>query len=206
MKKILRECLPCYRKLVILLLIVTLLSIPLGLNASLSHASPTNDNPVNSGILKHQLAAQEGMLNLKLLGVTSYELTEIFHNIVKATPGVIKARRYHLNLNPDNPQACAVEWEITFTGTTPFALESEIYKQLKEIAHNDSAVHIVNGSNITLTVTELESLKAIKPLQATSQTLRFVQTRTFARNQRWQWSNQHHHYQQWLNYPNRGFE
>ena len=196
---------PCLKKLVILFFIVTTFLLPLGITAGSSHASALIDNP-GGGLFKQSLDGKEGVLSLKLLGVTSYELTEIFHNIVRSTPGVINARRYHLNLDPDYPRSCAVEWQITFTGITPFALESAIYNQLKEFAHNDSVVHFVNGSDITLTATELEALKAIKPLQATSQTLRFIQTLTFAKNQGCQWPHQRHHHKQWLDCPNRGFE
>ena len=206
MKKISREFLPCLKKLAILLLIATSLLLPLGINSGLCLASPADQDPANGSLLEQRLIAQKETLTLKLLGVTSYELTEIFHNIIRETPGVIEARRYHLNLDPDYPRACAVEWQITFTGTTPFALESEIYNQLKELVKDESAIHVVNGSDITLTTTELEILKAIKPLQATSQTLRFIQTQTFAQYQGHQWPQQPRHHQPWHDYPNRGFE
>ncbi len=206
MKKISREFLPCLKKLVILILMVTSLILPLRRNAGLCQASPTNDAPAVGSLLEQRLEVQNETLTLKLLGVTSYELTEIFHNVVRATLGVIEARRYHLNLDPDYPRACAVEWQITFNGTTPFALESEIYNRLKEIANSDSFVHVVNGSDITLTAIELETLKAIKPLQATNQTLRFIQTRTFAQNQGYQWPHKQRQRQSWHDCPNRGFE
>jgi hypothetical protein len=206
MKKISRELLPCLKKLAILLILVTSMIFPLGIDAKLCQASPAHDDPVNGSLLEQRLETQKETLTLKLLGVTSYELTEIFHNIVRAIPGVIEARRYHLNLDPDYPRACAVEWQINFTGTTPFALESEIYNRLKEIANNDAFVHVVNGSEITLTAIELETLKAIKPLQATNQTLRFIQTRTFAQNQGYQWPHKQRQRQSWHDCPNRGFE
>ena len=206
MKKLSRECLPCLGKSVIMFFVITTLLFPLGITAGPSHASPAFAEPVSGGILKQSLEAQRGVLNLKLLGVSSYELTEIFHNIVRTTPGVIEARRYHFNLDPKSPQACSVEWQITFTETTPFALESEIYNRLKEFADNDTTVHFVNGSDITLTATEIEALKAIKPWQATSHSLRFVQTRTFAKSPESQWPRQRHHHRRWYDYPNQGFE
>ncbi|MEA3332326.1 MAG: hypothetical protein U9Q58_01850 [Pseudomonadota bacterium] len=149
---------------------------------------------------------QEEIINLKLLGVTSYELTELFHKLVKTTPGVIEAQRYHLNLDPKFPQACCVKWQITFAGITPFALESEIYNRLKEITKNDSTAHLANGSEITLSTSELAALKTIKPWQATSKSLRFIQTQTFAQNHKSRWPHQRHHYQRWSDCPNRGFE
>lgn len=205
MKKLSKECLPCLGKLVIMLFVITTLFLSSGITARSSHASPASDESTG-GVLKQSLQSQEGVLNLKLLGVASYELTEIFHNIVRTTPGVIEARRYHLNLDPKSPQTCTVEWQITFTETTPFALESEIYNRLKEVADNTLTVHSVNGSDITLTADELEILGAIKPWQATSHSLRFIQTRTFARTQEAQWPRHRRHYNRWFDCPNQGFE
>lgn len=206
MKNLSKECLPCLGKLVIMFFVITALLLSSGITVRSSHASPAIDESTCGGILKQSLQAQEGVLSLKLLGVTSYELTEIFHNIVRTTPGVVEARRYHLNLDPKSPQACTVEWQITFAETTPFALESEIYNRLKEIANNASAVHLVNGTDITLTADELEVLRAIKPWQATSHSLRFIQTRTFAKSREAQWPQHRRHYNRWIDCPNQGFE
>lgn len=206
MKKISREYLPCIKKLVILFFVATNLVLPLGITVTSSYASAVSEN-LSGGLLKQSLAEKEGVLSLKLDGVTSYELTEIFNTIVSNTPGVIEARRYHLNLDPDYPKSCSVQWQITFSETTPFALESAIYNQLKEFSNNNSLVHVVNGSEITLTNSELEALKNIKPLQATSQALRFVQTLTFVEKQSSQWPyRRHHNHKLWLDCPNKGFE
>lgn len=206
MKRLSREYLPCLSKSTIMILAILSLLLPLGMTTESSHASSTVDEAVSGGLLKQRLEAQQGVLTLKLLGVTSYELTELFHNLVKNTPGVIEARRYHLNLDSKSPQACCVEWQITFAATTPFALESEIYNRLKNITDNDSATHLLNGSEITLSATELASLKAIKPWQATSHSLRFIQTQTFAQSQESPWPHQRHHHNRWSDCPNRGFE
>ncbi|MEA1922484.1 MAG: hypothetical protein U9N63_07500 [Pseudomonadota bacterium] len=206
MKKLSREYLPCLVKSAITFFVVLSLTLPLGMTTQSSHASPAANKSVNGGLLKQSLETQKGVITLKLLGVTSYELMELFHNIVKTTPGVVEARRCHLNLDPKSPQACLVEWQITFTETTPFALESEIYNRLKETTNNDPAVHFINGSEITLSASELTTLKAIKPWQATSHSLRFIQTQTFAQSQESPWPHQRPHYQRWSDCPNRGFE
>lgn len=206
MKKLSREHLPCIGKSAIMFFVILSLLLPLGITTESSHAFSAVDEPVSGGILKQSLVTQNGVLTLKLLGVTSYELTEIFHNLLKTTPGVIEARRYHLNLDPKSPQACCVEWQITFAETTPFALESEIYNKLKEITSNDSTANFVNGSDLTLTNTEMAALKAIKPWQATSHSLRFIQTQTFSENRGHQWPHQRHNYKYWSDCPNRGFE
>ena len=206
MKKLSREYLPCLVKSAITCFVVLSLTLPLGMSTQSSHASPTVDKSVNGGLLKQNLETQKEVITLKLLGVTSYELTELFHQIVKTTPGVIEARRCHLNLDPKFPQACLVEWQITFTETTPFALESEIYNRLKEVINNDVTAHVVNGSEITLNASELTALKAIKPWQATSHSLRFIQTQNFAKSRKSTWPHQQPHYQRWSDSPNRGFE
>ena len=206
MKKLSREYLPCLSKSAIMFFLVLTLLLPLGITTESSHASSTVDESVSGGLLKQRLETQKGVLTLKLLGVTSYELTELFHNLLKNTPGIVEARRYHLNLDPKSPQACCVEWQITFAETTPFALESKIYNRLQEITNDDAAIHLINGSDIVLSATELKALKAIKPWQATSHSLRFIQTQTFAQNQESRWPHQRHYYQRWSDCPNRGFE
>ena len=206
MKKLSREYLPCLVKSAITFFVVLTLTLPLGMATQSSHASSDTNESIDGGLLKQSLESQKEVITLKLQGVTSYELTELFHNLVKTTPGVIEARRYHLNLDPKSPQACSVEWQITFTDTTPFALESEIYNRLKAIINNDPAIHFVNGSEITLSASELTALKAIKPGQASSRSLRFIQTQTFAKSHKSPWPHQRHHYQRWSDCPNRGFE
>ena len=206
MKRLMRENLPCLVKSAIMLFVILSLTLTFGMTAESSPASPANSEPINGSLLTQRLEMQEGVLSLKLLGVTSYELTELFHNLVKTTPGVIEARRYHLNLDPKSPQTCCVEWQITYAETTPFALESEIYNRLKEITNDTSATHLINGSEITLSTTELKALKTIKPWQATSHSLRFIQTQTFAQNQESPWPHQRQHHQRWSDCPNRGFE
>ena len=206
MKRLSREYLLCLGKSAIMFFVIVSLLLPLGITAGSSHASSITDEPVHGGLLKQSLEAQKGVLNLKLLGVASYELTEIFHNLIRTTPGVVEARRYHFHLDPKYPQACSIEWQITFAETTPFALESEIYNRLKEITANESTVHLVNGADITLTATELEALKSIKPWQATSHSLRFIQTLTFADGREAQGPCRHHNHRRWFDCPNQGFE
>ena len=206
MKSLSREYLPCMGKSAIIFFIVLSLTLSLGMTTESSHASSAVNQTADGGLLKQRLETQKEVLTLRLVGVTSYELTELFHNLLKTTPGVVEARRYQLNIDPKSPQACSVEWQVTFTETTPFALESEIYNRLKEITDNDSAAYVVNGSEIILSATELKALKAIKPWQATSHSLRFIQTQTFAQSQESDWPHHRYHYQRWSDCPNRGFE
>ncbi|MCD6292653.1 MAG: hypothetical protein J7M09_04250 [Deltaproteobacteria bacterium] len=206
MKKLSREYLPCLLKSAIIFFVVLSITLPLGIMVGSSNASPTVAESTNGGILKRKLENQKEVVTLKLLGVTSYELTELFHNLLKTTPGIIEARRYRLNLDPKYPQACCVEWQITFAETTPFMLESEIYNRLKEITNNEPAVCVVNGFEVTLNASELTALKTIKPWQATSHSLRFIQTQNFAENRKSSWPHQPDHYQRWSDCPNHGFE
>ncbi|MBN2706571.1 MAG: hypothetical protein JXR89_09040 [Deltaproteobacteria bacterium] len=119
-------------------------------------------------------------LSVELVGVGSYELAEIFHDILSRCPGVLEARRCRLHLDPHNPRASLVEWRIKHTGASVFALESSIYQRLKEISAAKPVVYPVNGSELTLTAGESESLQAIKPWQASGRKLRFIESLVFA--------------------------
>jgi len=207
MKFFVKENLPYQQKLVMVFAIIITVFLASGFSVSSSQASTRSDSTSTAGPLAKNLEAQTEILTVKLLGVTSYELTEIFNDIIETTPGVIEARRCQLHLDPEHPKAGRVEWQVTFCDTTPFALESAVYNRLKEITGSDATTYITNGFSINLTDSELATLKAIKPGQSTSRMLCFIEMNVFARNSPVKWDYNHSQkINNWQNYPNRGFE
>jgi len=202
-----KENLPYPQKLVMVFAIIITVFLATGFSADSSLAATRSYSTKTSGILAESLEAQAEILTVTLLGVTSYELTEIFNDIIETTPGVMNTRRCQLHLDPDHPEAGRVEWQLTFSNTTPFALESAIYNRLKEIADSDVTTYLTNGFTINLTDIERTTLKAIRPGQSTSRTLCFIEMNVFADSSSSKW-----HYNRlrisdnWLNFPNRGFE
>lgn len=202
-----KENLPYPQKLVMVFTIIITVFLISGFSVCSSQASNRSNSPGTASPLEKSLDPQSEILTVKLLGVTSYELTEIFNDIIETTPGVIKARRCQLHLDPEHPQAGRVQWQVTFCNTTPFALESAIYNRLKEISDSSINTYLANGFTINVTDRERATLKAIKPGQSTSRTLCFIEMNVFARKLPVKW---HHNYPitiyNWQNYPNRGFE
>ena len=207
MKILAKENLPYPQKLVMVFAVIITVFLASGFSACISQASTRPDLKKTSGSLAKSLEAHTENLTVTLLGITSYELTEIFNDIIETTQGVINARRCQLHLDPVHPKAGRVEWQVTFHDTTPFALESAIYNRLKEITDNGITTYLSNGFSIKLTDSDYVSLKAIKPSQSTSHTLCFIEMNVFAKNSPAEWHfKRHRTINNWLDYPNRGFE
>ncbi len=207
MKNLSKQNLRYLRKLVMVFAIIITVFLASGFSARLSSASARPIETLTSGPLAASLEARSGIITIDLLGVTSQELTEIFNDIIETTPGVIKTRCCQLYLDPEHPRSGRVEWQVTFNNTTPFALEGAIYQRLKEITGNCVTSYLANGFMINLTERECAALAAIKPGQATSHTLCFIEMNVFADNSpaRWEY-NPRRIVNDWSKYPNRGFE
>jgi len=207
MKKSNKESLPYPQKLVMVFIIITALVLPIAISACPTSAVAETVSETTSGSLGQRLMSREKVLNITLSGVTSYELMEIFNEVIENTPGVVRAERYNIFLNPKHPKACQVEWQVTFNETTPFAIESAIYNRLKKMAEDHNATYSVNGYDITLTKKEHKTLQAIRPHQSTSRSICFIDTETFTnpRNE-YQPSYRRFTVNRWSDYRNHGFE
>jgi len=151
--------------------------------------------------------AREKVLDITLSGVTSYELMEIFNEVIENTPGVVTAERYNIFLDPKHPKACQVEWQVTFNETSPFAIESAIYNRLKKMAADHNATYSVNGYEITLTKKEHKALQTIRPYQSTSRSICFIDTEIFTNpKNKYQRPYRRFSVNRWSNYTNHGFE
>ncbi len=207
MKNLSKQNLRYPRKLVMVFFVIITVFLSTGFAARWSLAAACPLKTVDSGPLAANLEDRNGTVTIDLLGVTSYELTEIFNDIIETSPGVIKARRCRLYLDPKHPRSGRVEWQVTFDNTTPFALESAIYRRLKEISGDCLTTYPVNGYTINLTESEWAALKAIKPGQSSSRSLSFIAMNVFADNSPTEWGYNHRRIvNSWSEYPNRGFE
>lgn len=131
------------------------------------------------GILQKEINARESLISVKLVGVTEYEVTEMFNDLLMSAPGVIEARRYRFRLNPKRPADCIVEWQVKIGDTDAFQLESSLYKMLRHTAHNmaedEAAVFTFDP-----TEEDLVRLRKIRPWRASSKEIQFVSARPWS--------------------------
>ena len=141
----------------------------LTLMAALPAAAAANQD----GILQREIRAHEDLVTIKLLGVTDYDITEIFDALLINAPGVMEAKRYRFRLDPQRPAVCMVEWQVRITGTDLFQLENDLYNMLQ----NTASGHAETGQSALALRTmakDSERLKAIKPWRASSREIQFL--------------------------------
>jgi len=166
----------------IITLVVTLLLSSLVPTPAFSSNQP---GPTDAGRLSRALANREEIVTVRLVGVTSYETTRLFQNLLNQIDGVIEVKPYRFNLNPDRPRLCSAEWRVRLVGEDLFQLESSLYHRLREIAVTRAG----EFPELTrdLTPMEIKSLGFIEPRQAGARFLTFVQVRRVADNQHPSW-------------------
>ena len=131
----------------------------------------------DGGILQQGIESRQDVISVKLLGVTKYELTEMFNDLLVKAPGVVEAKRYRLRLEPDNPGACIVEWQVRLEGADAFQLEIKLYKMVRNLANSRTDVH-TQALTFKPTAEDLAFLKDIRPWQASTKELQFVLKRS----------------------------
>ena len=125
------------------------------------------------GILQREIQASENLVSVKLLGVTDYEITEIFDVLLMNAPGVMEAKRYRFRLDPRKPSVCRVEWQVKIMGTDVFQLESDLYNMLQNTAsgRDDSCQQVLT---LRPMIEDPDRLKAIRPWRASSREIQFL--------------------------------
>ncbi len=157
--------------------------------AGITPATAATANNTDGGDLRRSLENRPETITIKLVGVPSYEMTDLFYRLLCRLDGVETIRPYHYNLSPNHPQACIAEWRLTITGGDIFKLESDIYQQLKKLAAGQGRE--LSRPGLELSREELISLAGIKPRQASARSLTFVQTLSFARNRDTGWPDRY---------------
>ena len=130
----------------------------------------------DGGILQQGIKSRQDVISVKLLGVTRYEVTEMFNDLLIKTPGVVEAKRYRLRLEPDNPGACIVEWQVRLEDADAFQLEIKIYRMVRDLAHSRTDVH-TPALSFQPTAEDLALLKDIRPWRASIREIQFLLNR-----------------------------
>ena len=130
-------------------------------------------NRGEGGILQQEIEGRQDLISVKLLGVTEYEVTEMFNDLLNNASGVVEAKRYRLRLEPDNPGACIVVWQVRLEDTDAFQLESNLYRILRDVTGGDADVHKM-ALSFQPAAEDLALLKDIRPWRASSREIQFV--------------------------------
>ncbi|MBC8466439.1 MAG: hypothetical protein H8D55_01255 [Deltaproteobacteria bacterium] len=158
----------------------------------------------DGGILQQEIKEREDLISVKLIGVTEYEVTEMFNDLLVSAPGVVEARRYRFRLNPQRPASCIVEWQVKIGDTDAFQLESSLFRMLR-----DAASHGTEDETIVFTfdptAEDLATFNDIRPWRASSSEIQFVSGRPwrpapFAEGRPYEGGRS------WRTWPDAGFE
>lgn len=158
----------------------------------------------DGGILQQEIKAREDLISVKLLGVTEYEVTEMFNDLLMSAPGVMEAKRYRFRLDPQRPAGCIVEWQVKIGNTDAFQLESHLYRMLRDAARH-RAEDEAPVFTFDPTVEDMRSFKDIRPWRASSREIQFVsglpwRPAFFAEGRAYE------NVKNWRIWPNAGFE
>ena len=155
------------------LIVAVILSFVFILNSSSQAVTESLINKETSGgILEKKIKNRENIISVVLIGVTDYEITELFNDILENAPGVIKAKRYRFSLDPKKPLSCRVEWQVQIENTSPFQLESHVYKMIRNLFDTDSKTETLKFSFLP-TAEQRKLIANIRPWQATAKQIRF---------------------------------
>jgi hypothetical protein len=128
---------------------------------------------VDGGILQREISARHELVSVKLLGVTEYELTEMFNDLLMSAPGVMEAKRCRFRLDPQRPAGCMVEWEARIEGTDASQLEGCLYRMLRHAARQGMEGECTIFA-FQPTAEELARFKDIRPWMASMSEIQFV--------------------------------
>ena len=130
----------------------------------------------DGGILQQEIKTREDIISVKLIGVTEYEVTEMFNDLLISAPGVMEAKRYRFRLDPQKPARCIVEWQVKIGDTDAFQLESSLYRMLRDAAPHETEDE-APVFTFDPTVEDMRSFKDIRPWRASSREIQFVSGR-----------------------------
>lgn len=128
------------------------------------------------GILDQEIEARRNLIIITLIGVTRYEVTELFNDILSRTPGVVEAERYRVHVEPGDPRGCIVVWHVRVKDTDSFQLEQDLYSMIRTIAKGDKDVTMADFT-FKATARALKILKDIRPYQASIRKIEFAHDR-----------------------------
>jgi hypothetical protein len=128
---------------------------------------------IEGGILQREISARYDLINVKLLGVTEYALTELFNDVLERAPGVVEARRYRFRMEPSRPAACIVEWAVRIRDTDPFRLQRYIDEMMRAAIHPEVGV-AKRSTTQRPRMGRPEQMGEIRPWRASAKEIQFV--------------------------------
>lgn len=152
-----------------------------GSRASAPVVSDRGSARSSGGALQRNATAMSKLINLKLMEVTEPAIASVFGKVLNTTRGVVEAKRYRSKIMPENPQASYVSWRITIDGTDPFRVQENVMKAINDIS--DAGGNITHkGITYRYSAGEIDMLKGVRQLDATSAEVIFIVDRERARD------------------------
>ena len=133
----------------------------------------THAAQIDGGILQREISARYDLINVKLLGVTEYALTELFNDVLERAPGVVEARRYRFRMEPSRPAACIVEWAVRIQDTDPFQLQGHIDEMIRAEIRPEIGV-AKRSTTQRPGMGRPEQMSEIRPWRASAKEIEFV--------------------------------
>ncbi|MCD6292655.1 MAG: hypothetical protein J7M09_04260 [Deltaproteobacteria bacterium] len=127
----------------------------------------------SGGALKRNLEKYENILEVRLDGATEYEAAEVMGKVINTATGVLEAKRYASNVVPNNPKASWSTWRVTYEGTDPFRLQSNIMTMINQVLDAGGELTL-KGVPYRYTAAEVNLLMGIRTGSATSRMVQFV--------------------------------
>jgi hypothetical protein len=137
-------------------------------------ASESNFGDDSNGTFYNEM--QNDTVSVVLMGVADYEVTEMFNDILKQSPGVLETKRVRLHIDPSRPRACYATWSVRMDNPDLFELESNIYRTIKDIVSKNADAPAVSFS-FAPTDKNLETLSFIRPWESSSNEIAFLLNR-----------------------------
>ena len=125
------------------------------------------------GIIDRNVKALSEHINVRLLEATRYELVEVFGKVINTVRGVTDTKLYGVVLQPENPQASYAAWRVSISHTELFRFQANVMTMLDRIFAAGGHI-VVKGVPYRYTPAEVDLLKAIRPGEASSQSVVFV--------------------------------
>ena len=125
------------------------------------------------GALARNLKKYENILEVRLDGATEYEAAEAMGKVINTATGVLEAKRYGSNVVPNNPKASWSTWRVTYEGTDPFRLQSNIMTMVNKVLDAGGEITL-KGVPYRYTAAEVNLLMGVRTGSATSRMVQFV--------------------------------
>ncbi len=138
-----------------------------------------------SGCAKHTPPSlhtkDDTLVEVRLEEVDEGTTARAFGKIIRAADGVIDSKRYSASIVPGEPQKSYVVWRALTRYADPLRLEDSIMENLIMLLRNGGQV-VINNIRFDYIPPEIEMLKGVRLIDASSNRLRYIVDRELARD------------------------